>query len=148
MDEKILFHLKLLKKYTELLKNISKVDFEEYITNEILKGAAQRYLQVAIETCINIGNRIISIEQTKSKNIRTPETYADIFLTLAQLGIINDEFSRRLFQMARFRNKLVHLYWEIDDNLVYKFLKENTKDFEEYICCIKKYIQNNWYFYN
>ncbi|WP_228370038.1 hypothetical protein [Caldicellulosiruptor saccharolyticus] len=43
--EKILFHLKLLKKYTELLKDISKVDFEEYMKNEILKGAAQRYLQ-------------------------------------------------------------------------------------------------------
>jgi len=143
MDEKILFHLKLLKKYIELLNDISKVDFEEYLKNEILKGAAQRYLQVAIETCINIGSRIISIEQTKGKSIKTPETYADIFLTLTQLGIINDEFSTRLSQMARFRNKLVHLYWEIDDNLVYKFLKENIKDFEEYICCIKKYLQNN-----
>ncbi len=99
--------------------------------NEILKGAAQRYLQVAIETCINIGNRIISIEQTKVKNIKTPETYADIFLTLAQLGIINDEFSTRLSQMARFRNKLVHLYLEVNDSLVYRFIKENMKDFEE-----------------
>ncbi|WPX08428.1 type VII toxin-antitoxin system HepT family RNase toxin [Anaerocellum danielii] len=143
MDEKILFHLKLLKKYTELLKDISKVDFEEYMKNEILKGAAQRYLQVAIETCINIGNRIISIEQTKGKNIKTPETYADIFLALSQLGIINDKFSTRLSQMAKFRNKLVHLYWEIDDSLVYRFIKENMQDFEEYICCIKKYIQNN-----
>ncbi|WAM32079.1 HepT-like ribonuclease domain-containing protein [Caldicellulosiruptor naganoensis] len=52
MDEKILFHLKLLKKYTELLKDISKVDFEEYMANEILKGAVQRYLQIAIETCM------------------------------------------------------------------------------------------------
>ncbi|AEM74547.1 type VII toxin-antitoxin system HepT family RNase toxin [Caldicellulosiruptor acetigenus] len=143
MDEKILFHLKFLKKYIELLNEISKVDFEEYMKSEILKGAAQRYLQVAIETCINIGNRIISIEQTKGKNIKAPETYADIFLTLAQLDIINDEFSRKLSQMAKFRNKLVHLYWEIDDNLVYKFLKENLKDFEEYLCCIKKYIQND-----
>lgn len=143
MDEKILFHLKLLKKYTELLKDISKVDFEEYIKNEILKGAIQRYLQVAIEACINIGNRIISIEQTKGKNIKTPETYVDIFLTLNQLNIITNELSIRLSQMARFRNKLVHLYWEIDDNLVYKFLKENIKDFEEYICCVKKYLQES-----
>lgn len=143
MDEKILFHLKLLKKYTELLKDISKVDFEEYIKNEILKGAIQRYLQVAIEACINIGNRIISIEQTKGKNIKIPETYVDIFLMLNQLNIITNELSIRLSQMARFRNKLVHLYWEIDDNLVYKFLKENIKDFEEYICCVKKYLQES-----
>ncbi|WP_271629850.1 type VII toxin-antitoxin system HepT family RNase toxin [Caldicellulosiruptor sp. DIB 104C] len=102
-----------------------------------------RRSKVAIETCINIGIRIISIEQTKGKNIKTPETYADIFLALSQLDIVNDEFSTRLSQMAKFRNKLVHLYWEVDDSLVYRFIKENMKDFEEYICCIKKYLQNN-----
>ncbi len=54
---------------------MAKVDFEEYIKSEILKEAIQRYLKVAIEACINTGNRIISIERAKGKSINPIEYY-------------------------------------------------------------------------
>jgi len=34
--------------------------------------------------------------------------------------------------MARFRNRLVHIYWEVDDELIYSMLTEHIKDMEEF----------------
>ncbi|WDC85702.1 DUF86 domain-containing protein [Caloramator sp. mosi_1] len=108
----------------------------------MLKGAAERYLQLCIETCINIGSRIISLEQF-TKNISVPETYADVFEILKDIGLIDEEFSKNLKNMAKFRNKLVHMYWELDDTIVYDIIKNNLGDVEEFMRISAEYIKNN-----
>ncbi|HEX3046827.1 MAG TPA: HepT-like ribonuclease domain-containing protein, partial [Bacillota bacterium] len=59
--------LRLLTQYHEILSNIKCHAKEEYLKDDILRGAAERYLQLAIETCINIGSRILSLEQLSQK---------------------------------------------------------------------------------
>jgi uncharacterized protein YutE (UPF0331/DUF86 family) len=49
---------------------------------------------------------------------------------LHEEGIIADEFLPTLRQMVRFRNRLVHLYWDVDDEIVYEVLRKNLSDFE------------------
>lgn len=44
-----------------------------------------------------------------------------------------------LRQMVSFRNRVVHLYWEVDDAAVYKILKENLGDFNVHIQHILNY---------
>lgn len=142
MDEKLITQLRLLKKYIDMLKRISSSSKEEYLSDEILKGAAERYLQLSIETCINIGSRIISLEQF-DKNITAPETYADVFEIIKNLGLIDEEFAKNLKNMAKFRNKLVHMYWELDDEFVYNIIKNNLGDIEKFINIAANYIKNN-----
>lgn len=141
MDEKLLTQLRLLKKYLDMLKKISNYSKEEYIADEILKGAAERYLQLSIETCINIGSRIISLEQFE-KNINAPETYADVFEILKNIGIVNENNAKNFKSMAKFRNKLVHMYWELDDEMIYNIIKNNLGDLEEFIKITAEYIKN------
>jgi uncharacterized protein YutE (UPF0331/DUF86 family) len=38
----------------------------------------------------------------------------------------------KLRQMAKFRNRLVHLYGEIDDKYVYEFIKKDLKDISDF----------------
>ncbi|GFR36353.1 type VII toxin-antitoxin system HepT family RNase toxin [Thermobrachium celere] len=142
MDEKLITQLRLLKKYIDMLKKISLNSKEEYLMDDILKGAAERYLQLAIETCINIGSRIISLEQF-DKNISAPETYADVFEILKNIGLVDEEFSKNLKNMAKFRNKLVHMYWELDDEFVFNLIKNNLVDIEEFMKIVANYIKNN-----
>jgi len=35
--------------------------------------------------------------------------------------------------MAKFRNMLVHVYWEIEDGKVFEIIQEDLKDLEEFI---------------
>jgi len=77
---------------------------------------------------IAIGNRLLSLQQFE-KPTETPETYADIFIQLKNMGVIDGSFCDRLVKMAKFRNRLVHLYWEIEKEKIIEIIQENLKDF-------------------
>jgi len=38
-----------------------------------------------------------------------------------------------LIEMAKFRNRLVHIYWEVDDELVYDIIKEDITDIDDFL---------------
>lgn len=39
----------------------------------------------------------------------------------------------RLIEMSKFRNRLVHIYWEVNDELVYDIINEDITDIEEFL---------------
>ena len=138
LDSRIKDHLQRLVKYLNALKDIKKHSKEEFLENGILEASSERYLQLSIESCLNIGNRIISLEQF-DKEISAPETYADIFRILEKIGVIENEFSDKLVKMAKFRNRLVHIYWDIDKEEMYNIIQTNLGDFEKFIECVIQY---------
>ncbi|EYE89531.1 hypothetical protein Q428_01710 [Fervidicella metallireducens AeB] len=142
MDDKLLTQIRILKQYLDILDKISIKTEKEYLEDEILKGAAERYLQLSIETCINIGSRIVSLEQF-NHNFTIPETYADVFNVLFEIGLIDEDFCNQLKGMARFRNKLVHVYWEIDNSFVYGLIKNNLEDIKKFLKITSEYIVKN-----
>jgi len=38
--------------------------------------------------------------------------------------------------MARFRNRLVHLYWDVSTEQLHEFLQTELADFETLIACV------------
>lgn len=140
MDERIVEHLKLLCKYLGYLQMLSLKAREEFLTDITLRGASERYLQVAIESCLNIGGRILAVQQTNPE-ITAPENYADIFIKLGKLGVLPQSFALKLVNMAKFRNKLVHGYWELVPEKVYDILQENLNDLAEFKQYIVSYLK-------
>lgn len=131
MDEKILEQCRMLTLYIQYLAEISTTQKEQFIGSFLFKGSAERYLQLAIECCINIGNRLLSIIQI-DKPVKTPETYADIFTELGKLNIIPRDYTATMISMVRFRNRIVHMYWDIDPDQLYTILQENIGDFTRF----------------
>ncbi len=131
MDERIKEHLKHLNKYYQLLLEAQKIPHDVFINNPIYQGSSERFLHLAIESCLNVGNRLISLYQF-DRPISVPETYADIFREIQKLGVVDHEFEASLIKMARFRNRLVHLYWEIDPEAIYGFIHKNLEDFKRF----------------
>ena len=68
--------------------------------------------------------------------MRAPEDYADTFQVLAEAGIVDAEFAVELKKMARFRNRLVHLYWGVDVMELRQILATRLDDFETFISAI------------
>jgi uncharacterized protein YutE (UPF0331/DUF86 family) len=142
VDDRIKEHLKHLNKYYLLLREIQKKNYQEFEKDAFIQGSAERFLQLAIESCLNIGNRLISLEQFNQPT-DTPETYADIFIQLKILGVTDDSFTDRLVKMAKFRNRLVHLYWEIDKKKIYELIRDNLADFKLFEKSIVKFLKPN-----
>ena len=120
MDERIKEHLMFLNRYHLLLCDAQKIPYETFMKSLIYQASSERFLQLAIENCLNIGNRLISMVQFKQP-INAQETYADIFKAMQEIGVVDAIFAARLIQMAKFRNRLVHMYWEIDREQLYKY---------------------------
>ena len=135
--EKIAQKFLQLDEYLGILRSILKTSVEAFLKDKIVIGSAKYYLQVSIECCLDVANHIIA-----SEHLRAPKDYADSFMVIEEEGIVARELGQRLRQMAKFRNRLVHLYGEIDDAYVYEFMKEDLKDIEEFkSIIIKRYKQ-------
>ena len=77
------------------------------------------------------------------KPVSTPETYADIFQEMTKLGAIDVDFAKRLIEMAKFRNRLVHIYWDLDKETIYKFIQEDLEDFALFKQKMVEFLNNN-----
>jgi uncharacterized protein YutE (UPF0331/DUF86 family) len=129
MDERILEHLKRLNNYRLRLLEMKQLTRDEFLHDDMRQAAVERLLHLSIESCLNIGNRLVSLFQFE-KPIETPETYADVFKALHHLGVVDEDFSKRLVQMAKFRNRLVHAYWDLEKEAVYQILQDCAVDFQ------------------
>lgn len=139
MDEKLSFQMRQISKYLGQLTNISKTSREEYLNNSLLQSATERYLHLCIESCINAGNRLISILQVE-EHFDAPRTYADVFSELEKHNIIQN-LDSSMVEMTKFRNRLVHIYWEISPEVVYSILQTNLTDIQQFLKQIALYIQ-------
>jgi uncharacterized protein YutE (UPF0331/DUF86 family) len=70
-----------------------------------------------------------------------PEDYADTFRVMAEVGTITENFSEELIKMAKFRNRLVHIYWEINDKQLYQILQNNLDDLKKLLDSIAGFLE-------
>lgn len=117
-----------MRKAINHLKSLQASGKESFLTNPDKIGSARYYFIVAIESAIDICNHIIS-----QNGYRAPEDYADTFQVMGEQGAFDKDFIRQLKDMAKFRNRLIHLYWEVNDEQVYEILKSRLNDFKKYL---------------
>lgn len=117
------------------LKRIAALPVEEFTEESNAFHAAIRLLQVSIEAMLDIGNHIIAQER-----LGIPKTYGEVFELLGKGGVIPSDFVATGRQMARFRNRAVHLYADISEGEVYNILQNHLGDFQRFISFIvRKY---------
>lgn len=118
-----------------LLQEIAELSENKFI-KDVHKQCSAKYNFIAsIEAVIDLANHLIS-----RNKLRAPEDYADTFAVLAEYKIIKSNFSKELMKMARFRNRLVHLYWDIDIKELYNILQTKLSDFDKFLKNISKHI--------
>jgi uncharacterized protein YutE (UPF0331/DUF86 family) len=120
-----------LKTYVEVLRRLASIPLAELSADPDKIGSAKYHLVVAIECCIDIANHIIA-----SERFRLPRDMADSFVVLVERGVCPRELEARLKAMATFRNRLVHLYWQVDDQLVAEYLRDGLDDFDRFVAAV------------
>jgi len=92
-------------------------------------------LLIAIEAVAAICSHILARTARKA-----PSSYSDCFEGLAGLGILDRDLTGRLIRAARFRNLLIHRYWEIDPRRVLSYARENLGDLEEFLSQLERWL--------
>ncbi|WP_172675888.1 DUF86 domain-containing protein [Propionispora sp. 2/2-37] len=117
-----------MAEYIQDLKDVQDVTAEEFMRNKQLRRYVERTLQVAIEACLDIGSHWIA-----DQGWREPATYREIFVVLAENGVLTQEQAATYQKMAQFRNLLVHDYARIDPEILLSILKRNLTDLEFFL---------------
>lgn len=122
--------LKRIKKLDEELIELKKqfnVNFKEYLNNKDIQAIVERRLQLCVQTTIDIANYIIT-----RKKLEIPDEEENIFIILHKNKIISKSLALKIKPLVRFRNILVHNYFNINHKIVYHNFKNNLKDFTKF----------------
>jgi len=92
-------------------------------------------LQLAIEAAVEIATHICAAD-----NLGMPSSYAEAFDLLENARVVDRALADDLRRMARFRNRIVHFYAQIDLGLVYRLLQDRLRDFDRYLVAIEQYL--------
>jgi uncharacterized protein YutE (UPF0331/DUF86 family) len=135
INEKTAFALSNL----ENLKKLRNIPEDEFYSDFRNIESAKHLLQVSIEAMIDIANHIIA-----RKKLDRPESYSHSFKILNERGIISDDKLENLMIMAKFRNRVVHIYNNLDPKEIYRILNQNLADFGFYLEEIRLYLKNEY----
>lgn len=115
---------------TESLARLDRIRLmskEAFMGDQDTKDIASYRLLIAIEAALNICYHV-SAKQLK----KIPENYADCFKLVGEAGIISTDLAKSLQRMARFRNLLVHVYWQIDEEMLFTIITTNLDDLRKF----------------
>lgn len=134
--DKIYLRIEKLKEYVTILESLQHTTLLELHKDVVKKGAIERYLQLAIEACIDIAELVIS-----DQRLPTPSTAKEAIDIIGKEGIIDNHFAKRFSKAVGFRNILIHDYVEIDYDQLLHNLKENLSDFHTFIKSILSFLR-------
>ncbi len=124
------------RKSVSRLQKLKELGQKKFLSDPDKIASAKYHFIVVIESSIDMCNHIIS-----RNGYRVPEDYGDTFKVMSEEGAFDSEFSEELVKMAKIRNRLVHLYWEIDDTMIYKILEGNLVDLNKLIKLIAGFLE-------
>lgn len=120
----------------ERLEKIKAISEKDFLIDSDLKDIASYKLITIIEASLTICQHICAKELKKA-----PVSYSHCFKLLAENNLLEDKLAIKLQKMARFRNMLIHTYWNIDYSLVYEIIQKNLIDVKKFIIQISDIIE-------
>ena len=114
------------------LKSLGALSEEEFLADPRNCYSACYALMTAIEGTANVASHLLTTSQQPA-----PRSLSAGFRELPGLGVaLPLELVERLGMMIRFRNLIVHRYWEVDYRRVYQTLQSSLGDFAQFATAV------------
>ena len=114
-QEKIRQKLHFIRQQLKELDRFEAIGLDEFLKEPFYEAAATRMLQISIEAMLDICAHVIA-----RQGWGLPKTYVETVEMAARHGLIPKELTATYKDMARFRNRVVHLYHDIDPTEIWQ----------------------------
>jgi uncharacterized protein YutE (UPF0331/DUF86 family) len=120
-----------IEESVQRLESLAARALPDFLADRDAQDVACYRLLIAIEAALALCYHV------SSRRLRTaPESYADCFAVLGEAGFVAPDLAERLQRMAKFRNLLVHVYWNVDHRQVHKTMQEDLGDLRAFVAAI------------
>ncbi len=121
----------LLDEIADLERYRASISLDDLRTSRDRQHMVLHAMYVAVQSCIDVAFHVAA-----SEGLPQAGTYQDVFLRLAEAGIIDAELGKRLAGWASFRNVLAHHYPVIDFAKVHYALSHELGDLRAFAAAI------------
>ncbi len=129
--------LQRIRSNADLLKSVvGSLTPGGYSADEIARRATERLLQQAIDAAVDANTPLL-----RGIGRPVPEDYFRSFVALGAAGIIDEQLASDLAPAAGLRNRIVHEYDELDDEIVFRAAQAAPDQFSAYVVAIERYLE-------
>ncbi|MEM7827066.1 MAG: HepT-like ribonuclease domain-containing protein [Candidatus Aenigmatarchaeota archaeon] len=125
----------------EIKSNLGDRDFIAFKEAKNIRELCVHYLRIALESVLDICRHIIAV-----KGLGIPDMEKENLIdVMGSNNIIPPGFAKKIRGMQGMRNAIVHVYWNLDYEKIYRMIRENISDFEDFARYIIEYLgkENN-----
>jgi len=128
--ERVEGHLSALDEAMAQLRRLQGrfTSFEEFRSEVDTRELCVHYLRIALESVLDICRHFLAVVGISLAELDTTNP-----IELAgEKGLLEPAFARRIRGMAGMRNAIVHVYWRLDYQAIYRVVTEQLTDFDEF----------------
>jgi uncharacterized protein YutE (UPF0331/DUF86 family) len=127
-------HFRLINESLIVLSHRLSLSKEAFLADQTIQDhVAYRMLQL-VESCFKMGLAILDVLNKEC------ETYSGVFRALHRYGVISEELQSQMENLAKLRNRLVHVYWDIEPDEIYSSLHACLEPVREYAEIAAKFL--------
>jgi|LSQX01.1.fsa_nt_gb uncharacterized protein YutE (UPF0331/DUF86 family) len=127
-----------LREYIDQIEKIKPDSYNDYISEITVKYSVERLMMLIVENALGINNTILS------NNDKPPAPdYFNSFIEVAECGVFDSAFAISIAPSTGLRNRLVHEYEKVNDEIVFNSINKFITLYKKYISMIFKYIEEN-----
>lgn len=117
------------------IRRLASLEDKEFWAKKENMAAVKYYLLQAIEAVGSVCVHIAAKKFNKGVSI-----FGECFEILEKENFLEKELAAKLRRMTKFRNKLIHRYWEIDDQKILEYCRTDLEDFNAFMQAVGKLV--------
>jgi len=101
---------------------------EEFRSEVDTRELCVHYLRIALESVLDVCRHFLAVVGVSLAEVET----ANLIELTGDKGLLQPAFARRIRGMGGMRNAIVHVYWRLDYEAIYRAVTEQITDFDEF----------------
>jgi uncharacterized protein YutE (UPF0331/DUF86 family) len=135
--EIVLAKLDFMTDYLDRLSAFESITLEEYLSDRGKQLIIERLLQLIIQVALDVNRYLL-----KRLGVPPPNSNFDVFIEVSNCGIITADLASVLSESGVLRNRLVHLYDEIDPVKVHQAIDSVLQNYPSYQRQVTTYLDS------
>lgn len=120
--------LRQIDRFVGVLRSFGPIDAAVLDDDDRTALAVERALTLLVELAFSVNGHVAAASLG-----RAPDTYAESFALAAEAGLIDENLASRLRPSAGMRNVLVHVYLDVDHQIVAAAIPRAITDYAEFV---------------
>ena len=136
IKQRLLKHINFLEDEIRYYPKFRQLTWSIFCEDDDKRRSVERWVENIINSSIDISKNILTLEE-----IRLPDTYRDIVLSISVVKELNIDSAESLARLVRLRNIVAHEYLDIRWSSIKKFISETEPLFRDFLEKTKKYLE-------